>query len=109
VAASHRRLIYPAKRSIIEAEPHSQARAASSIFYHPELDVLRFAAFLFVFVHHAFPHEADAYTSIGWSPLAAIWLASGVWAFGVGVDLFFLLSSYLITELLIREIAVRGP
>jgi peptidoglycan/LPS O-acetylase OafA/YrhL len=68
-----------------------------SRFYRPELDALRFFAFLCVFQHHVtftlgldriFParikelHEAGAY----------------------GVCLFFLLSAYLITELLCKEL-----
>ncbi len=67
-----------------------------SRFYRPELDALRFFAFMCVFQHHVpftlgldriFPermlelHEAGAY----------------------GVCLFFLLSAYLITELLCKE------
>ena len=69
---------------------------------------MRLAAFLFVFVHHAFPQNADAYASMRWPSAAAGWIASSVLAFSVGVDLFFLLSSFLITELLLREIASRG-
>jgi peptidoglycan/LPS O-acetylase OafA/YrhL len=79
------------------------ARSPNERFYHPELDVLRFFAFFLVFLHHALPHDPSFYTKMGTSPLLASLLA-GLGASGAfGVNLFFLLSSYLITELLIRE------
>jgi peptidoglycan/LPS O-acetylase OafA/YrhL len=62
-------------------------------FYHQELDGLRFLAFLAVFLHHAYEVAPPQ------SPLPyAIW-----WSGTVGVDVFFVLSGYLITELLRRE------
>lgn len=72
-------------------------------FYRPELDCLRFFAFLFVFISHAFSIEENYYTHLGLSPAAALWLSKIVGVGGLGVALFFVLSSYLITELLIRE------
>jgi len=71
-------------------------------FYHPELDGLRFFAFLGVFIYHVVP---IAHTSIPQArssvshALTYITSHAGEW----GVDLFFLLSAYLITELLLRE------
>ena len=74
-----------------------------SFFYRPELDGLRFLAFLCVFITHAFPDDATVYMSRGISwPLAHL-LSHIVHAGRYGVPLFFVLSSYLITELLIRE------
>lgn len=72
-------------------------------FYRPELDILRFFAFLFVFISHAFSNDKEYYTKLGLSPEAALWLSNSFAAGGFGVALFFVLSSYLITELLIRE------
>lgn len=60
-------------------------------FYRPELDALRFAAFLLVFLSHAFPN-------VHWINNAG----------GYGVDLFFALSSYLITTLLLKEHRATG-
>jgi peptidoglycan/LPS O-acetylase OafA/YrhL len=67
-----------------------------SAFYFPELDGLRFFAFFLVFIHHAelfytipqlrFLHD------FGW----------------VGVDLFFALSAFLFTKLLLVERQVSG-
>src|SRR5260221_8487443 len=70
-------------------------------FYHPELDCLRFFAFFAVFIFHTLPHEADYYSARN-IPFAAL-IASVSRAGSFGVDLFFLLSAYLITELLLRE------
>lgn len=60
-------------------------------FYRPELDGLRFFAFLLVFIHHhPFFQNIPVLkilNRIGW----------------VGVDLFFVLSAYLFTKLLVLE------
>ena len=79
-----------------------------STFYRPELDCLRFFAFLFVFVSHAFSIDSSYYTALGVSPELSVWIAKAIGSGGLGVVLFFVLSSYLITELLIREHNQRG-
>lgn len=66
---------------------------ASKGFYRPELDVLRFLAFLLVFFDHA---------SSGLRLTSALATRFGE-ACKSGLPVFFLLSSYLITELLLRE------
>jgi peptidoglycan/LPS O-acetylase OafA/YrhL len=84
------------------------ARTSTARFYHPELDVLRFFAFLIVFLHHAFPHEPGFWVTLG-LPLFLARIAAGIGAAGAfGVGVFFVLSSYLITELLLREKDLRG-
>ncbi|MCU1336011.1 MAG: acyltransferase 3 [Bryobacterales bacterium] len=77
-------------------------------FYRPELDVLRFGAFLLVFIHHGFPLTAAEYVGWGVPHTLAAFLAAGARAGALGVDLFFALSAYLITELLLREQRARG-
>lgn len=71
-------------------------------FYRPELDVLRFGAFALVFGNHALPSKAGMIAAglpyAIWGPI--IGLKEGG---AYGVDLFFLLSAYLITEILLRE------
>src|SRR4051794_34870353 len=82
-------------------------RHAGRGFYRPELDILRFFAFFCVFVAHL----GSAY-QLAWSPAAKtksyhtimLVLESG----GFGMCIFFLLSAYLITELLIRERTITG-
>jgi peptidoglycan/LPS O-acetylase OafA/YrhL len=61
-------------------------------FYLPELDVLRFFAFFAVFICHVPPYGP---TQGALGPL----YVSGAF----GVDLFFTLSGYLLTSLLLRE------
>ncbi len=83
-------------------------RSLTASFYHPELDGLRFFAFFLVFLHHALPHDPAFYTKMGAAPILASALAALGATGAFGVNLFFLLSSYLITELLIRERARFG-
>ena len=84
------------------------ARTSTARFYHPELDVLRFFAFLMVFLHHAFPHDPRFWTTLG-VPSFLAHIVAGIGATGAfGVSVFFVLSSYLITELLLREKDLMG-
>src|ERR1700685_180016 len=76
--------------TLIEVEA-TQTRADS--FYRPGLDILRVLAFLLVFFAHGLIRHLDKPTQLG-----AIGRAGGF-----GVCIFFFLSSYLITELLLRE------
>jgi peptidoglycan/LPS O-acetylase OafA/YrhL len=69
-----------------EPKPH---RSPAGRFYRPELDALRLFAFFLVLVHHGpnFPGPLNVIRGMG----------------AYGLSLFFLLSAYLITELLLRE------
>jgi peptidoglycan/LPS O-acetylase OafA/YrhL len=77
-------------------------------FYHPELDILRFFAFFAVFLHHALPRQASFYIDAGVPAAVTQWVLTAKQAGAFGVDLFFALSAFLITELLRREYANRG-
>jgi peptidoglycan/LPS O-acetylase OafA/YrhL len=74
----------------VEAEK-SETRVGA--FYRPGLDILRALAFLLVFLAHGLMLNLDKPTELG-----AIGRAGEF-----GVCIFFFLSSYLITELLLRE------
>ena len=76
--------------AVVERES-TPARGDS--FYRPGLDILRALAFLLVFVAHGLAWHIDKPSQIG-----AIARAGEF-----GVCIFFFLSSYLITELLLRE------
>ena len=80
---------------------------ASSPYYRPELDVLRFVAFLMVFLHHAFPRIPSGYQKYTGDVMSNI-LSAIVNSFGFGLCLFFFLSAYLITTLLLKEVAASG-
>ncbi len=84
------------------------SRSLTTSFYRPELDALRFIAFLAVFVHHSLPKEANFYSERGLPQVVATFIATAANAGNFGVDLFFLLSSYLITTLLLREREAKG-
>ena len=78
----------------------------TSRFYCPELDALRFVAFFLVFCHHAFIAAViDKVPTLPKAEQVLSWVALGG---GFGVDLFFILSAYLITELLLREKSITG-
>jgi peptidoglycan/LPS O-acetylase OafA/YrhL len=86
--------------SVLAADP--PARAASALrqrFYRPELDVLRFIAFLGVYLHHTLPKDRAFYEQHHVLMIVRHMVAAGA----LGVQLFFCLSAYLITELLLRE------
>jgi peptidoglycan/LPS O-acetylase OafA/YrhL len=76
-------------------------------FFKPELDVLRFLAFLAVFLHHSLPNAKEGWSRT-WPDRFSEWAAAAMTAGAFGVDLFFLLSAYLITTLLLREHRERG-
>ena len=77
-------------------------------YYRPELDVLRFFAFFMVFVSHVVPGDV-AFFAQAHIPSRVANLIIGMSAGGAfGVDLFFMLSSFLITTLLLREKEAYG-
>ncbi|HEY9154424.1 MAG TPA: acyltransferase, partial [Opitutaceae bacterium] len=69
---------------------------ATERYYRPELDVLRFLAFLSVFTVHRMDH-------LPINPADHFWLYNISLLGNFGVPVFFLLSAFLITELLTRE------
>lgn len=81
---------------------------AKKSFYLPELDVLRAGAFLGVFVSHWIPHDDDFFIAHGVPRAVAHAVTTFAIAGGDGVMLFFCLSSYLITQLLLKELDARG-
>ena len=76
-------------------------------FYMPQLDVMRFFAFLSVLLLHCLP-SVEVGNHIGWSRSVALFAKTIESSGRNGVGLFFLLSAYLITELLTRERKATG-
>jgi peptidoglycan/LPS O-acetylase OafA/YrhL len=89
------------------AVPPVVAAASTGRYYRPELDVVRFLAFLLVFAHHSLPLAAVPGTA-GLRPSIAQFLFNAVWSAGFGLTLFFTLSAFLISELLLRERQATG-
>ena len=85
------------------ATPRAETlRAAPTRYYRPELDALRFLAFLLVYLHHIIPNRPEGHANT-WArnfPEVGAAIAN---AFGFGLPLFFFLSAYLITTLLLIE------
>jgi peptidoglycan/LPS O-acetylase OafA/YrhL len=77
--------------------------AAAERIYFPELDGLRFVAFMMVYLFHGGVPQPIMSHLIG-RPAAAALRENG----GFGVQLFFILSGYLIATLLLREEARYG-
>jgi peptidoglycan/LPS O-acetylase OafA/YrhL len=73
-------------------------RNGCTAFHRPELDILRFGAFLMVFLVHGVGNIPV------WNTLPKHYKPIG----GRGVDLFFVLSAYLITSILLREQNTSG-
>lgn len=85
-----------------EAGMRSAERDPAGRFYRPELDVVRFAAFAAVFLHHELPRNPAL--ALGRMSARGRWLLFGTAnAFGFGLPLFFTLSAFLIGALLLRE------
>jgi len=82
-------------------------KASPSRYYRPELDFVRFLAFLLVFLHHTLPQGDDQRIAHSVGSLAPF-LAAFHTACGYGLSLFFTLSAFLICELLLRERDATG-
>jgi peptidoglycan/LPS O-acetylase OafA/YrhL len=76
-------------------------KVAPGRFYLPELDGLRFFAFLAVFLSHAASSPLRPSSDSVW-----LTLVSGTGRYGV--DLFFTMSAYLLTTLMLREQELYG-
>jgi peptidoglycan/LPS O-acetylase OafA/YrhL len=89
--------------ALVKPAPASSAPAAAERIYFPELDGLRFIAFLMVFFFHGGVPHGILSRMIGRTAANALGDNGGY-----GVQLFFILSGYLITALLLREEARYG-
>ena len=91
-----------AVETVEEAPPLDPAPRKAGSYYRPELDALRFFAFFSVFVGHG-PRLNYGPSSPMWKQLVGSAYERISYAGLYGLPLFFFLSSFLITELLLRE------
>lgn len=77
-------------------------------FYYPELDAIRIFLFFGVWGYHVLPREESFYTGHHLPALLASGVVAAVRAFMCSLDVFFILSAFLITELLLRERELKG-
>jgi peptidoglycan/LPS O-acetylase OafA/YrhL len=97
-----------ATREIVLRDEASGVEDKGRHFYRPELDALRFFAFLAVYICHSIPNEWVTGASSRDNAINIRILAAIKDAGNFGVCLFFLLSAFLITELLRREASAFG-
>src|ERR1700738_2210586 len=83
--------------------PSASASTVKRSLYRPELDVLRFIAFFGVFLFHTANYPINYYVQHHVPEFLARTLSAIMSGGSYGVNLFFALSSYLITDLLLRE------
>jgi peptidoglycan/LPS O-acetylase OafA/YrhL len=84
-----------------------RCRCPARTFLSPELDCLRFVAFFAIFIFHTSGGGDAAHFAARGVRYSRL-IASAASAGRFGVDLFFLLSAYLITELRLREQELCG-
>ncbi len=94
----------PVEHAVALVAPAPQAAPRARFGYRPELDILRFCAFLIVFTCHGADSMSPADLVAHHVPARiAAALIGCIRGGGYGVDLFFCLSAYLITALLLQE------
>ena len=80
----------------------------SKRFYFPELDAIRIFLFFGVWAYHALPLQDHYYVDHHIPQVLASLITTAIKACMCSLDVFFILSAFLITELLLRERALRG-
>jgi|SRR5271166_1274435 len=91
----------PAEQMLSELEMPTIRKSADPAFYVPQLDCLRFLAFFLVFLHHNIPVGNSTAQHVGAGFRHVLEIVRDT--VGFGLSLFFFLSSYLITKLLVLE------
>ena len=77
-------------------------------FYYPELDAVRFFLFCGVWSYHVLPTQTSSYSTKYIPPALASFFTSIIKAGMCSLDVFFILSAFLITELLLQERELKG-
>ena len=106
----------PLQQAINQLRSVSQSRIRSSPncplqpprFYYPELDSIRLLLFFGVWAYHAVPRYESYYIARHIPAVCASLITDIVRAGSCSLDVFFILSAFLITELLLREKELHG-
>jgi len=77
-------------------------------FYYPELDSIRFFLFLCVWGRHVLPMDLAPYSAHHVPMLLAKAITNMINALMGSLDVFFIISGFLITQLLLRERDLNG-
>src|SRR6266581_1919952 len=85
----------------------STSSAFAGRFYFPELDAVRIFLFFGVWSYHTLPRNASFFLAHHFPSVLASWITTAIKACMCSLDVFFILSAFLITELLIRERALK--
>ena len=87
---------------------HADPKELTERFYYPELDSIRFFLFCAVWAYHVLPREESLYSVRHVPTVLASLIVSTIKAGMCSLDVFFILSAFLITELLLRERELKG-
>jgi len=97
----------PVQANVSPAPAPSSAFAAGR-FYFPELDAVRIFLFFGVWSYHTLPRDASFFLAHHFPSVLASWITTAIKACMCSLDVFFILSAFLITELLLREKALKA-
>ena len=96
----------PVQANVSPAPAPSSAFAGR--FYFPELDAVRIFLFFGVWSYHTLPRDASFFLAHHFPFVLASWVTTAIKACMCSLDVFFILSAFLITELLLRERALKA-
>jgi peptidoglycan/LPS O-acetylase OafA/YrhL len=97
----------PSPTAALSPTPARSTDAAKR-FYYPELDAIRLFLFCGVWSYHVLPRQGSEYTARHIPGALASTITGLIKAGMCSLDVFFILSAFLITELLLRERDLRG-
>jgi peptidoglycan/LPS O-acetylase OafA/YrhL len=95
-------------RLLVRQTGGAKQKSRANAPLHPELSCLRFWAFLLIFAHHFFGRYQEAIVGLSNGPRGLRIISALFDSASLGLDMFFCLSSFLITGILLREFEANG-